>query len=151
MGIFDNLQTMAEVNAVRRATPKHEIEHRVITREAKKKTKKQREDDFREGVWARDKGKCRATGATLVRGNTTDDKQLGEVDHAYLRSLAPELIFEVSNGLLIQKFLNRLRKVSCRLAPEHKYFDYTGPADRSLPQTFIWRDDEGRITKTRIG
>lgn len=88
---------------------------------------------------------------TLLRTGSTDWQQLGEVDHSYLRSLAPELIYAPSNGILLTKWLNRLRKVSCPKAPEFKRFDYSGPDNRALPQTFVWRNDDGTITKTVIG
>lgn len=151
MGIFDNLQTMAEVNAVRRATPKHELTPAIISREEKRKAKKQNGDTLRAEVWKRDQGRCRATGVQLVKSGTTDPHLLGEVDHSIPRSLAPELIYEPTNALLLSKFLNRMRKVACPEAPEHRMFDYAGPADRSLPQTFTWRDKTGAITKQRIG
>jgi hypothetical protein len=122
-----------------------------IAKERKEKSKVDRAKAFRDEVWARDGGRCRATGVPLVRSGTTDDQKLGEVDHSYLRSLAPERIYDTSNGILLQKRLNRLRKARCIHAPEHHYFDYTGPENRALPQTFTWRDDDGKITKQRIG
>jgi hypothetical protein len=86
-----------------------------------------------------------------VKSGTIDGMKLGEVDHSIPRSLAPERIYDVSNGLLIEKDLNRLRKVACPEAPEHRMFNYTGPDDRGEPQTFLWRDKTGRITKTKVG
>lgn len=151
MGFLDSLPTMADVNAERRATPKHQMTPNVITKEEKRKVKKANEDTFRAAVWARDKGICRATGDPLVKGGTTDPHRLGEVDHTLMKSTNPDRVYDVSNGVLMQKFLNRLRKVSCPEAPEHKYFDYSGPEDRGEQQTFVWRDRAGNITKTRIG
>lgn len=145
-----DIPTLQELGAVRRAIPKHEIEPRIVTREKKKATKKLNGETFRAAIWLRDKAKCRATGVQLQKSGM-DDKCVGEVDHSILRSLAPELVYEPSNGLLIQKYLNRLRKVVCPLAPEFKMFDYTGDANRALPQTFVWRDRTGKVTKTRIG
>ncbi len=143
--------SLAEIQATRRATPKHQIVPNVITKEARRQAKKQNADTFRKAVWARDKGICRATGVKLAKSGTTDPHTLGEVDHSIPRSLAPDRIYDVTNGLLISKFLNRLRKVVCAEAPEHLMFDYSGPDDRGLPQTFTWRDRTGRITKQRVG
>lgn len=122
-----------------------------IAKKERAKSKEERGKAFRDEVWKLDEGRCRATGKPLVRSCTTDWERLGEVDHSIPRSLAPELIYEVSNGLLLQKYLNRLRKVACKNAPEFKRFDYTGPENRREKQTFVWRDENGRITKTRIG
>ena len=58
---------------------------------------------------------------------------------------------DVENGILLSKHLNRLRKRVCPEAPEHKYFDYSGPEDRGKPQTFIWRDKAGKITRRTKG
>ncbi len=115
------------------------------------KAKADKGETFRRQVWTRDKHHCRATGAPLVRSGTTDWKKLGEVDHALLRSTNPDRIYDVSNGILLQKALNRLRKVSCPEAPEFKMFDYTGPEDRGELQTFTWRDKTGKVTNVRVG
>lgn len=153
LGILDGLKlpTLAERSQERYATPKAQITPNVVTREEKRKAKKADAESFRAAVWARDKGQCRATGVLLVKSGTTDPHKLGEVDHSIPRSLAPERIYDVSNGLLLSKYLNRLRKAVCPEAPEFKLFDYSGPEDRSQPQTFIWRDRTGQITKQRIG
>lgn len=148
---FQYLPTLADMQRTRRATPKYAIEPRELTQAKKKQAKLQNEKTFRAAVWKRDKGKCRATGVKLVKSGTVDPHALGEVDHTLLRSTHPDKVYDVANGVLIQKFLNRLRKRSCSRAPQFKYFDYDGPADRGLPQTFVWRDADGTITKTRIG
>lgn len=148
MGAFDDLLVLNQ-RSDRRAPQKGRPA--VLQREDKRKSKETLGEEFRAAVWKRDQGKCRATGAKLSKSGTTDAKKLGEVDHAYLRSLEPSRIYDVENGILLQKFLNRLRKASCKNAPEFKYFDYTGPEDRGQPQTFIWRDDDGKVTKERIG
>ena len=150
MGILDGLDLPTLGQQGRCATPKHQIVPAVVAREEKRKAKKANGDTFRAAVWARDQGKCRATGVPLTKGGT-DPHTVGEVDHSVPRSLAPERIYDVNNGVLISKFLNRLRKVACPEAPEHRMFDYTGPDDRSLPQKFVWRDRTGKVTKERIG
>ena len=121
-----------------------------IAKQARAKSKKEREVAFREAIWARDKGRCRATRRQLVHWSTNWE-HMGEVDHSLPRSLAPELVYDTTNGLLLQKHLNRLRKVACVHAPEFRMFSYEGPDDRRLPQRFIWRDAHGTITKERIG
>lgn len=145
-----NLQTKAEVEASRpRAQPKTGLP-RPLDKKARQKSKDEQAKAFRDEVWARDQGRCRATGKPLVRSGSTDWEQLGEVDHSILRSLAPERIYDTSNGLLLTKALNRLRKVACAKAPEFKRFDYEGPDNRALPQTFTWRDEDGTITRQTI-
>lgn len=155
MGAFDELRTMAEINARPRACPKTGLPV-ALARKERKKSREQLAKDFRDDVWTRDKGRSRATGKKLVRGDErqrgiTDWSKLGEVDHAYPRSTAPDRIYDVENGILLSKEENRLRKVVCAQAPEFKRFDYSGPEDRGLPQTFVWRNADGTITKTRIG
>ncbi len=148
MGIRD-LPTLAEMQAIRRA-PRKGLPP-VLERKARKKSKDEQAQAFRDAVWARDKGKSRATGRKIVKSGTTEWAKLGEVDHSIPRSLAPERIYDVSNGLLLSKEENRLRKVACAEAPEYRLFDYSGPDDRSLPQLFVWRDKTGRIVKQREG
>lgn len=143
------IPTLAQMQASPRATPKG-IPHQI----AKKERKLSREEQarvFRDAVWARDKGKSRATGKKLTKSGTTDWDHLGEVDHAVPRSLAPERLYDVSNGLLLSKAENRLRKVACPEAPEYRMFDYSGPDDRSLPQIFIWRDKTGKVLRRKEG
>ncbi len=151
MGVAD-LLTVAQAAALRAGKP---IAKPGLPRPLEKKARQQSKDAqakaFRAEVWARDQGRCRATGKPLLRSGTTDWSKLGEVDHSILRSLAPDRIYDTSNGLLLTKELNRLRKVICARAPEFKRFDYSGPDNRALPQVFVWRDDDGTITKTRKG
>ena len=148
MGIQD-LPTLAEMRA-KPCAPAKGLPRQLAKKEAKK-AKEDRGKAFRDEVWARDGGQCRATGKQLLRWGTTDWDLLGEVDHAYQRSTHPERIFDTSNGLLLTKALNRLRKVACPHAPEHKMFDYSGPENRALPQTFVWRDKTGKVIKRRKG
>ncbi|HEX8030318.1 MAG TPA: hypothetical protein VF491_17710 [Vicinamibacterales bacterium] len=145
-----NLPTMDEVNAKPHATPKHQMTPDVLAKEERRKSKKQNAETFRAAVWARDHGRCRATGVTLSKAGT-DPHSVGEVDHSIPRSLAPERIYDVTNGVLLSRFLNRLRKVACAEAPEHRMFDYSGPDDRSQPQKFTWRDRTGKVVKEHIG
>lgn len=143
-----SLPTLAEMQAKRRATPKG-VPHQ-IAKQREKKADVVKDDAFRLAIWNRDKGRSRATGKPLKKSGISWD-EIGEVDHAIPRSIAPDRIWDLGNALLLSKTENRLRKVSCIRAPEHKYFDYSGPDNRKKPQTFVWRDDDGKITKTRIG
>lgn len=121
----------------------------VLARKERKQTKEQLAKDFRDAVWLRDKGRSRATGKKLQH-DASDWDVCGEVDHAIPRSLAPDRLYDVSNGILLSKTENRLRKVACVRAPEFKRFDYLGPDDRGQEQTFTWRDEDGKITKQKI-
>ncbi len=141
--------TLVDAQRTPRAEQKGLPHH--FVKKADKKTKDQLGKDFRDAVWFRDKSCSRATGRRVFKSDTTDWEKLGEVDHAYPRSLAPDRIYDVTNGILLSKAENRLRKVVCANAPEHKYFDYTGPDDRGELQTFTWRDIDGKVTKQRIG
>lgn len=150
MGILDNLKTLASKQQERYA-PAKAGKPVVLARKERKQSREEKHEAFRAAVWARDKGKSRATGRKLVKSGTTDWAQLGEVDHVYERSTHPDLIFDVRNGILLSREENRLKKARCTKAPEHHYFEVVGPDDRSLPQTFRWRDDNGNVIKERIG
>lgn len=149
MGAFDDLETLADAQRTPRAEQKG-IPAMLVKKE-KQASKDAQADAFRAAVWQLDKYRSRATGRPLVRSGTTDWDKLGEVDHAIPRSLAPELLYDVSNGILLSKTENRLRKVACPRAPEFRMFSYTGPENRREPQHFVWRDADGRITKERMG
>ncbi len=149
MSFMDRLGSLNEAQRERRPCPKG-VPHQIV-KDKKKQAKADRGKQLRDEVWARDQGRCRATGVPLLRSGTTDDTKLGEVDHSIPRSLAPERVYDTSNALLLQKRLNRLRKAACVNAPEFRYFNYEGPLNRALPQTFTWRDDNGHVTKTRKG
>lgn len=89
---LDKLMTAAEVDAMRRGKPIAKAGLPVVlARKERQKTKDQLAKDFREAVWARDKGRSRATGRKLAKSGTTDWAKLGEVDHSIPRSLAPNV------------------------------------------------------------
>lgn len=144
-----NLPTLDEMHATPRAQQKGLPP--VLEKKARQKDKDARAKQFRNEIWARDGGTSRATGKPLVRSGTTDWARLGEVDHSIPRSLAPERIYDTSNGLLLSKEENRLRKVVCPRAPEFAMFDYSGPDTRALPQDFVWRNTDGQVTKRTKG
>ncbi len=150
MGFFD-LPTVAEMDAERRWKPIPKgLPHQLVKKDEKKE-KKLKDDDFRKEIWKLDRGCSRATGKKLTKSGTTDWDLLGEVDHSIPRSLAPDRIWDTSNALLLSKAENRLRKVACPEAPEHRMFDYSGPDNRRLPQRFVWREKTGKVTKERMG
>jgi hypothetical protein len=144
---LSHLKTLDEVAAARVGKPLPKPVPHQITKDTKAKQKKMNDEAFRDLIWKLDEGRSRATGKPLRKSGTTNWHELGEVDHAIQRSLAPELIYEPSNGVLLSKWENRMRKVSCIRAPEFHYFDYTGPENRREPQHFIWRNDDGTIIK----
>jgi hypothetical protein len=148
MGAFSELGFMVGTKTT--ATPKHRIEKTVITKDAKRKAKQVKHEDFRKAVWIRDEGKSRASGKRLAKSGT-DPKAVGEVHHVIARSLAPEKIFDPSNGILISRFEHALAETACPNDPAHHYLDIEGPDDRGLPQLFIWRDRDGKETKRKTG
>lgn len=149
-GVLDHLDLVSlNQQTARTATPKYQIEKSVITKDEKRKTKKLKHEDFRKAVWLRDKGRSRASGKPLAKSGT-DPKAIGEVHHVIARSLAPEKIFEPSNGILLSRFEHALAETACPNDPAHHYLEIVGPADRGLPQTFIWRDRDGNETKRRV-
>ncbi len=149
MGFLDNLE-LPVLNLQRKPDAPKKGLPPALVKEERKRSKEKQHEDFRAAIWARDKGICRATGVPLQKSGM-DDNRIGEVDHVINRSTAPDRIYDVTNGILIAKRLNRLKKTACPEAPEHHMFEISGPDDRSKPQKFIWRGLDGRITKTRIG
>lgn len=146
------LMSAAEVDEMRRkAGPLTKPLPAVVQKDKRAKAKKLTDWEFRARIWKLDGGKSRATGQPLVHGGTVDWKQLGEVDHSIPRSLAPDRIYDESNALLLSKWENRMRKVPCPRAPEFRMFDYTGPDDRRKLQTFVWRDEDGKVTRRTKG
>jgi hypothetical protein len=144
------LGTLVDAQRTRRATPKHQIEKSVITKDDKRKSKKAKGDAFRDEVWTRDKKRSRASGKPLSRSGT-DPHKVGEVHHVIPRSLAPERVHDVANGLLLSRFEHALAETTCPNAPAHHYLDIVGPDDRGKRQTFIWRDKDGNEKKRKVG
>lgn len=134
----------------RHATPKYQIVPKQLAKEEKDKKKADKGKAFRDAVWARDKGRSRATGKKLERTAISWDV-CGEVDHVIDRSLAPERVYDVSNGILLSKRENRLKKLACPRAPELRMFSVEGPDDRGKEQVFTWRDKDGHVVKTKKG
>jgi hypothetical protein len=116
----------------------------------KKKTKAQREKDFRAAVWERDKSRSRASDKPLARSGT-DFEKVGEVHHVLKRSTHPEDRLNPANGILLSKREHHLAETACPNAPDKQLLDIAGPADLGQPQTFIWRDIHGKQTKRRVG
>lgn len=144
--------TMAEVAAERKqkGEPIAKPLPTPLRKEEKKKTKAAKEKDFRLGVWERDKGRSRASGKPLARSGS-DWNKVGEVHHVIARSLAPERIYDVSNGILLSKQEHALAETNCPNDPSKRLLDISGPEDRALPQTFIWRDIDGKELRRTVG
>lgn len=121
-----------------------------LAKKARQKEKDDKDEAFRKKIWDLDKGKSRATGRDLKHSDLDWDR-VGEVDHVINRSTAPDRIYDTSNGILLSKTENRLKKVRCAKAPEFFMFEVHGPDDRRKPQRFVWRDSAGKITKETRG
>ena len=148
MGIFDNLQTMAEVNAVRRARPKGLPA--VIERKQRKATKADAEREFRDKVRARDGHKSRASGVP-VSPTAMDWDQRAEVHHRLKRSTNPEERLNVANGITLTKTEHKLAETRCPNCIEHYMLEITGPDDLGKPQTVTTRDIHGKVIKRTRG
>lgn len=122
----------------------------MITNETKRVDKKLKGEHFRADVWTRDKKRSRASKTPLSRSGT-DPHKVGEVHHVIPRSLAPERVYDVANGLLLTRFEHALAETACPNDPAHHYLDIVGPDDRGQLQTFIWRDRDGKETKRTVG
>lgn len=148
-----NLPSKADIDAElgeRRATPKYKMTPAPLVKEAKKKAKVASEVEFRKDVWERDKRRSRASRKPLGRSGT-DYHKVGEVHHVIPRSLAPERVYDVANGILLSKHEHALAEAICPNDPEHRLLDIVGPDDRGQDQTFIWRDEQGKELRRRIG
>ncbi len=150
MGFWTGRDDVVDADKLPRCAPQKGLP-KVLEKKAKKLSRDEEEKQFRAEVWKRDKGRSRATGKPLAKSGTMEWSKLGEVDHAIRRSDDRTKIFDVSNALLLSKEENRLREVRCPRNPEFRMFDYEGPEDRSQPQTFTWRDADGKVIRTRIG
>lgn len=142
--------TFDEVNAKPHATPKHKMTPAPLAKEDKRKAKVANDVAFRKGVWERDKRRSRASKKPLSPSGT-DFHKVGEVHHVVPRSLAPERIYDVSNGLLLSKHEHALAEAACPNDPMHRLLDIEGPDDRGELQTFIWRDAQGKELRRRVG
>ena len=73
---------------------------RLTDRVQYKREREQQARDFRMKVWARDKGRC-VVCRRVVKRTLGLDPLRGEVHHVKARNVAPELRYEVSNGVLV--------------------------------------------------
>lgn len=147
MGHFDHLPTLADRP---RFNPQPKGIPAPLAKIARKKTKLAQEKDFRAAVWARDQSRSRASKKPLAKSGTAYER-VGEVHHVIPRSLAPERIFDVSNGLLLSKAEHAMAETACPNDPAHRLLDIVGPDDRGQPQTFIFRDASGKELRRRVG
>ena len=121
-----------------------------LAKKAKQKAKGDKDEAFRNAIWRLDRGRSRATGRKLQHSGLDWDG-IGEVDHVINRSTAPDRVYDLSNGILLSKTENRLKKVRCLHAVEFFMFSIEGPDDRRKPQRFIWRDADGKVIKETRG
>lgn len=122
----------------------------MLEREAKRKTKKQLEAEFRAAVWARDEGKSRASGRPLKK-SAVSAKDVGEVHHVLARSTDPDKRLDVSNGILLSREEHMLAETACPANPMRCLLNIDGPLDRGKPQRFVWLDVNGKELKRRTG
>lgn len=122
----------------------------VLAKAEKDQTKAQREKAFRDAVWARDKGRSRASGQSLLRGGI-NWKRRGEVHHCIPRSVEPHNKFDPSRGILLSREEHAMAETCCPGDPAKCLLDIDGPSDLSQPQLFIWRDVLGAAMKVRQG
>ena len=123
---------------------------RAITKPEKKKSKEAQAREFRAAVWARDKARSRASRKPLAKSGADYDR-VGEVHHCIPRSLAPERLYDVTNGLLLSKAEHAMAETNCPNDPAHRLLDIHGPDDRGKPQVFIFRDVNGKEIRRRQG
>jgi hypothetical protein len=147
---LNDLVVLTDRRGERYATPKHEIPKTPLVKEEKRKAKKASEVTFRKGVWKRDKSRSRASRTPLARSGS-DFHKVGEVHHVIPRSLAPERVYDVANGILLSKHEHALAETVCSNAPDRRLLDISGPDDRGEDQLFIWRDKDGNELKRHIG
>ncbi len=145
-----SIPTLQEVQGARAGRPIPKGLPTPVAKVEKKKAKAAQEKAFRLAVWKRDKSRSRASRKPLARSGS-DYEKVGEVHHVVPRSLAPERLYDVSNGLLLNKHEHQLAETICPNDPAHRLLDIEGPDDRGLPQEFIWRDVHGKEFKRRIG
>lgn len=146
--ILNALPTPEEMYAERFGKPLSKGLPTPLVKAEKKKAKKASEADFRKQVWERDKSRSRASGKPLAHSGS-DFERVGEVHHVVPRSLAPERIYDVANGILLSKHEHQLAETTCPNDPAHRLLDIEGPDDRGEKQTFIWRDIHGKELRRR--
>lgn len=148
--ILSSLPDQHEVDAIRRRDGFQKPIPHPLAKIEKRKTKAAREKEFRAAVWDRDRSRSRASQKPLVRSGTNWER-VGEVHHVIPRSLAPERVSDVANGLLLSKEEHALAETNCPADPSKCLLDILGSEDRSLPQTFIFYDVQGNELRRRIG
>lgn len=148
MGLRD-LQTMAQVNAKPHAPQKGLPP--VLVKQDRKAEREAKEQALIDACWLRDNGKSRASGRKLS-WNAKGWDQRGQVHHGDKRSTTPERKYDLSNVILLSKTEHALAHARCPHATELLFMlEIVGPEDLALPQTFIWRDKDGKELRRRLG
>ena len=96
-GVRD-LPSLAQIQALRRATPKGAAPSRLEERQIKRKSAAKREAEFRAAVWYRDCGRCRGCGRVVLKTIALDPRQ-GHVHHIHGRGKG--LRYELRAALLL--------------------------------------------------
>ena len=96
---LSNLPTLADLDRVRRATPKHEMTSRLTEKAESRKVEKKQERFWREAIWERDKGKCRWCRRQVVKSLALIPER-GECHHITPREHRPTR-WDARNGVLL--------------------------------------------------
>ena len=99
MSIAD-LPTLAEMQAQRRAVPKHALMTKLEDKTAKVKADTKALLAFRAAVWLRDGGKCRVCHVKVLKTLSLTAKR-GEVHHRRGRRVAPADRYTVAEAVLL--------------------------------------------------
>jgi len=99
MGALDRLPTLAEISAIRRATPKHELRSRLEDKTAAKQADARELEAWRRAVSARDHGRCRVCRIKTLRTLELVPNRR-EIHHIVSRT-NPVVRYDVRNGLTV--------------------------------------------------
>ena len=143
---LSDLPTLAEMAGERRAPAKGLPP--VLERKARKKLQSKIEEEFREGVRKRDHMRSRASGKPLKR-SSPDADVLADVHHVLKRSTNPDGEWEIARGILLSRTEHVMAETRCPNAPDHFLLEITGDDDLGKPQTFVWRDVQGTVIRTK--
>ncbi len=92
------LPSLAQMQALRRATPKGAAPSRLEERQAERKTAAKQEAEFRQAVRTRDRGRCRCCGRAVITTIALDSRQ-AQVHHIHGRGKG--LRYEVRAALVL--------------------------------------------------
>ena len=140
--LLSSIPTLAEARSRPLACPKHDVPL-VVDRQEKKHERDRADEIFRAAVWARDKGRDRATGQPLAK-QSPDSEKRGEVHHLGGRNVKPEWRTDPKRGVLLSAFHHELANTL-----GGKLLKIVG-TDANKPLTFIRYDARGNELWRRI-